>query len=457
MDLRSTQRHSGGGRLRTPAIKVEEVTKLYRRVSAGYQFRTLKSALLNRSLIADLMPAASIEALQSVSFEVAKGESFGLIGGNGSGKSTLLKLIAGLLSPTSGSLHVVGRLAALIELGAGFHPEISGRENVFINGAVLGLSHREIEARYDEIVEFAGLKEFMEEPVKHYSSGMFIRLGFAVAVHTEPDILLVDEVLSVGDEAFRHKCSRRIEEMLGAGRTLLFVSHDLGQVEEICDRVMWIGDGVVKLVGSPRRVCDAYRQSVAESESEDHRREAAEHEALQPPVVLEPPPPVEDEDGDDSAPADTEEVLRWGSGAALIQSVRLLRADGTETFQIESGEAVLFEIRAVATEPLQDFVFGIGISTPRGIEAWGTNTDLGGLKSARFEGSGRVVLSCPELRLAPGEYLVDAAVHSKEGVSYDYRRKMFAFRVTSDAGGVGIHFPVHEWITYGEIEWSDRG
>ena len=439
--------------MRAPAIKVEEITKLYRRVSAGYQFRTLKSALLNRSLIGDLLPAASIEALQSVSLEVAKGESFGLIGGNGSGKSTLLKIIAGLLSPTSGSLDVVGRLAALIELGAGFHPEISGRENVFINGAVLGLSHKEIEARYDEIVEFAGLEEFMEEPVKHYSSGMFIRLGFAVAIHTDPDVLLVDEVLSVGDVAFRHKCSRRIEEMLAAGRTLLFVSHDLGQVEEICDRVMWLQDGEVRLVGSPRRVCDAYRQSVAESESEDHRREAVAHEALQPPAVLEPPPPVEDED---STPVATGEVLRWGSGAALIQSVRLLRADGTETFQIESGEAVSFEVKAVAPEPLQDFVFGIGISTPRGIEAWGTNTDLGGLKSSRFVGSGRVVLSCPDLRLAPGEYVVDAAVHSKEGVPYDYRRKIFAFRVTSDAGGVGIHSPVHEWITYGEIEWGGR-
>ena len=443
--------------MRAPAIRINEVTKRYRRVSAGYQFRTLKSALFNRSLIGDLMPAESIEALQSVSLEVAKGESFGLIGGNGSGKSTLLKIIAGLLSPSSGSLDVVGRLAALIELGAGFHPEISGRENVFINGAVLGLSRKEIEARYGEIVEFAGLEEFMEEPVKHYSSGMFIRLGFAVAVHTDPDVLLIDEVLSVGDAAFRNKCSRRIEEMLAAGRTLLFVSHDLGTVEEICDRVMWLQDGEVKLVGSPRRVCDAYRQSVAEVESEDHQREAAEHEALEPPAVLEPPLPAADEDGDEPVPAGAKEVLRWGSGAALIQSVRLLRADGTETFRVESGEAVSFEIKAVARQPLEDFVFGIGISTPRGIEVWGTNTDLGRLVSARFEGSGRVVLSCPELRLAPGEYLVDAAVHSKAGVSYDYRRKMFAFSVTSDAGGVGIYFPDHEWTTYGEIEWSDRG
>src|SRR6185295_7360570 len=180
------------------------------------------------------------------------------------------KLVAGMLKPTEGRITVAGRVAALIELGAGFHPEISGRENVFINGAVLGLSRKLIERRYDEIVEFSGLSDFMEEPVKNYSSGMYVRLGFAVAIHTDPDVLLVDEVLAVGDEAFAHRCLRRIEEFLAEGKTLLLVSHSLDLVEGVCDRVLWLDNGRQRLVGEPRRVIDAYRQEVAEREGEGH-------------------------------------------------------------------------------------------------------------------------------------------------------------------------------------------
>jgi ABC-type polysaccharide/polyol phosphate transport system ATPase subunit len=230
--------------------------------------RTLKSALLGRSGAAALADQPTIAALEDVSFEVARGEAFGIVGGNGSGKSTLLKLIAGILKPTTGTIATSGRVAALIELGAGFHPEISGRENIFINGAVLGLDRREIAARYDRIVEFSGLGDFLEEPVKNYSSGMYVRLGFAVAIHTDPEVLLVDEVLAVGDEAFAHRCLRRIEELLAAGRTVIFVSHALGLVEDLCDRVLWLEGGRIRESGAPRRVVDAYRQEVAEREGE---------------------------------------------------------------------------------------------------------------------------------------------------------------------------------------------
>ncbi len=231
---------AAGGAPEIPAIAVEGVTKLYRRTMPGDRLRTLKSALVGRNLTSGLRPDEAIAALEGVDFTVARGEAFGLIGGNGSGKSTMLKLVAGMLKPTTGRIVVAGRVAALIELGAGFHPEISGRENVFINGAVLGLTRKQIEARYADIVEFSGLGDFMEEPVKNYSSGMYVRLGFAVAVHTDPDVLLVDEVLAVGDEAFAHRCLRRIEEFLASGRTLLLVSHSLDLVEGVCDRVLWL-------------------------------------------------------------------------------------------------------------------------------------------------------------------------------------------------------------------------
>lgn len=410
------------------AIRVREVEKRYRRMAPGAQLRTLKSALMERSLTGGLRSDEVIEALKGIDFEVHRGEAFGLIGGNGSGKSTLLKIIAGILRPTHGEIQVDGRVAALIELGAGFHPEISGRENVYINGAVLGLTRREIDQRYRSIVEFSGLEDFMEEPVKNYSSGMYVRLGFAVAVHTDPDVLLVDEVLAVGDEAFAHRCIRRIEEMLATGCTLLFVSHGLDLVEKLCDRVLWLDGGTPRLLGEPRRVIDAYRQQVAEEEGSAHRRE--QERAEEDPV---------EEQGENS---------RWGSGAALVRGVRLLEAE-KDTFVLESGAAVAVEIEVEAPEALDDFVFGIAITTPRGIECWGTNTDLLGFRSTRLEGVAKVRVELPELRLGPGEYALDVAVHSRDGAPYDYRKAVLHFTVTSSQRGVGVYFPRQRWTISG--------
>ncbi|HEY0554146.1 MAG TPA: ABC transporter ATP-binding protein, partial [Thermoanaerobaculia bacterium] len=358
-------------------IRVEGVSKVYRRTLPGDRLRTLKSALVGRSLASGLKPEESIAALETVDFAVHAGEAFGVIGGNGSGKSTLLKMVAGMLKPTTGRITVAGRVAALIELGAGFHPEISGRENVFINGAVLGLTRKQIEHRYADIVEFSGLGDFMEEPVKNYSSGMYVRLGFAVAVNTDPDVLLVDEVLAVGDEAFAHRCLRRIEEFLAGGKTLLLVSHSLDLVEGVCDRVLWLDNGRQRLVGEPRRVIDAYRQEVAEREGEEHL--AAKRQREQ------------------SGEAVSEE-LRWGSREAEILACRMIaRAaggqDAEERYHITSGEDVTFEIRARAERPLDDFVFGVAVSTPRDQVVWGTNTDLEGYAAGRFEGEATVRLA----------------------------------------------------------------
>jgi len=427
------------------AIRAERLGKRYRRLAPGLRFSTLKSALLGRSLAAGAAPADTILALDEVSFEVGRGEAFGIVGGNGSGKSTLLKLVAGILGPTTGTIATSGRVAALIELGAGFHPEISGRENVFINGAVLGLSKREIAARYERIVEFSGLADFIEEPVKNYSSGMWVRLGFAVAIHTDPEILLVDEVLAVGDEAFAHKCLRRIEELIAGGRTVVFVSHSLALVEDLCSRVLWLDRGRVRAVGEPRRVVDAYRQAVAEAEGRGHREAKEERERRE----AEPAPPA-------AEPEPEREVLRWGSRAAEIAGVRLLAGDGAERYHFASGEPVVFEIAARAARPQEDFVFGVALSTPRGVEVWGTNTDLAGFEPVRFDGEARVRLECPGLRLAPGEYLVDVAVHARDGAPYDYRRQLTAFTVTAEARGVGVYFPEHRWEFAGRVALRPR-
>src|SRR3954470_22193867 len=250
------------------AITLTHASKVYRRYSRRHQFTTLKSALLSRSLTRDLRPDETFAAMRDVTFDVPRGRTLGVIGRNGSGKSTLLKLVAGITKPTSGAVQVNGRISALIELGAGFHPEISGRENVFINGIMLGLTKREIARRFDEIVEFAEMKDFIDAPVKTFSSGMYMRLGFAVAIHVDPDVLLVDEVLAVGDEGFTHKCLDKFAEFRRKGKTILLVTHSLSLVERFCDEALWIDSGKAIEHGDPKRVVDAYLTAV------EHREEA---------------------------------------------------------------------------------------------------------------------------------------------------------------------------------------
>src|SRR5216110_2249599 len=251
------------------SITVVNASKVYRRYSRRHQFSTLKSALLSRSLTRDLRPDETFAAVRYVTFTVPRGQTLGVIGRNGSGKSTLLKLVAGITKPSSGTVRVDGRISALIELGAGFHPEISGRENVFINGIMLGLTKREVTERFDEIVEFAEMKAFIDAPVKTYSSGMYMRLGFAVAIHVDPDVLLVDEVLAVGDEGFTHKCLDKFGEFKRRGKTILLVTHSLGMVERFCDEALWLDAGRIKGAGDPKGIVGAYITDVERQEERE--------------------------------------------------------------------------------------------------------------------------------------------------------------------------------------------
>src|SRR5947209_11709779 len=252
----------------TSAIELVNVTKAYRRYG-GRQFSTLKSALLQRSILRDLQPEETFPALTDVSFKVTRGTTYGVMGPNGSGKSTALKLVAGITRPTSGTVRVEGRISALIELGAGFHPEISGRENVFINGIMLGLTKRQIHERFDDIVDFAELREFIDAPVKTYSSGMYMRLGFAVAIHVDPDVLLVDEVLAVGDEGFTHKCLDKFAEFRRRNKTILLVTHSLSLVERFCDEALWLDAGRIKGSGDPKRIVGAYLTDIEQREEQE--------------------------------------------------------------------------------------------------------------------------------------------------------------------------------------------
>jgi ABC-type polysaccharide/polyol phosphate transport system ATPase subunit len=420
-----------------PAVVAEGVTKIYRRFLHQHQFRTLKSALLTGSLISDLRPDETFTALDGVSFEVPRGSTFGVIGENGSGKSTLLKLLAGITKPTRGSLRVDGRISALIELGAGFHPEISGRENVAINGIMLGLSRREVEERFDEIVDFAELREFIDAPVKTYSSGMYMRLGFSVAIHVDPDVLLIDEVLAVGDEAFTRKCLDKIGEFHRRGKTIVLVTHSLGLVEKMCDEALWLRHGRKADAGDPKRVVDAYLTYVAGGEEALLARDQA-------PAT---PPAATAED----APEGYREG-RWGSRDIEITRVRLCDARGQERHVFASGESVTVRLDIEARAEVEDFVFGVGLFTADGVSVYGTNTHIEDFVPRRAAGAGEVSLELGDLRLVEGTYLLDVAVHRRDGTPYDYHRGRHSFRVKSRIKDVGVYRPAHRWSFRGGLE-----
>ncbi len=384
-------------------------------------------------------PESSVAALKDVSFAVHKGEAFGVIGRNGSGKSTLLKIVSGILKPTSGFVTVNGRVAALIELGAGFHPEITGRENIYINGIMLGLSRREIDRRFASIVDFAGIGEFLDQPVKTYSSGMYVRLGFAVAVHVDPEVLLIDEVLSVGDEEFSAKCIAKIQEMKYRGVTLLFVTHQLDQVRVLCDRALWLDHGAPRAIGDPVRVVDAYLQAVSGGS-------------------VAPPAPAassaEVGGGTQETANDLSEEERWGSGEVILKQVVLVDPDGNELVALGAGTAVAIEMDVEVRVPQDDFVFGIGIYHADGTCVYGTNTDLEGLLPKRLESNGSVRFLMPSLDLVAGSYRIDAAVHTRNGRAFDYRRGVLRFVVGTRVHDIGVYRPKHEWRFDGGIAFK---
>src|SRR4029453_12520554 len=338
----------------TPAIELVNVSKVYRRYS-GRHFSTLKSALLQRSILRDLRPSETFPALTGVTFTVPKGSTYGVIGRNGSGKSTALKLVAGITKPTSGQVHVDGRISALIELGAGFHPEISGRENVFINGIMLGLTKREIHARFDEIVDFAELREFIDAPVKTYSSGMYMRLGFAVAIHVNPDVLLVDEVLAVGDEGFTHKCLDKFGEFRRRGRTILLVTHSLGLREGFLDEALGIDAGLARAEGDPRRVIGAY---ITDVEKAEEKSLAASDARAQEHAAAEDAPPSITSAGDLVEAASTPDDMfrategRWGSREAEITRVTFIGEDGAAGHVFQAGERIAIQLAVRARQPI---------------------------------------------------------------------------------------------------------
>ncbi len=436
------------------AIRVSDLTKTYRRYAHRKQFRTLKSALLRGNLVQELRPDEVFSALCGVTFNVREGSTFAVIGRNGSGKSTLLKVLAGITKPTAGQVDVRGRISALIELGAGFHPEISGRENVFINGIMLGLGKREIQERFQGIVDFAELSEFIDAPVKNYSSGMYMRLGFAVAINVDPDVLLIDEVLAVGDQAFVHKCLDKIGEFRRRKKTIVLVTHSLGLVEKIADEALWLDAGRIQLRGDPKKVVDAYLAQV--SARDEAALAAANAQAAAEFQQYSSGPEARSQEVEPVS-AFARDRGRWGSREIEIHEVALLGQEGAPRHVFGSGEAVTVCLKIKSTGTLRDFVFGIAIFNAQGVCCYGTNTQLEQLVPKELSGSGEVRLAIDRLDLVEGSYFLDVAAHQLDGYPFDYHRLLHSFRVNSSVKDLGIYRPAHRWEFSSNIRFFEQG
>jgi ABC-2 type transport system ATP-binding protein len=366
---------------------------------------TLKEALMRgrRSRYTELW------ALRGVDLDVAHGESLGIVGENGSGKSTLLKLLAGIIPPHEGSIAVAGRVASMLELGAGFHPDFTGRENVYMNAAIQGLSRRDVDARMDAIIAFSELEAFIDNPVRTYSSGMYTRLGFAVASHVDSDVLLLDEVLAVGDEAFQRKCLGRVFEYRRAGGTVVFVSHDAEAVEQTCDRAVLLEHGELMAEGAPSDVLATYRRALV-SEGRSAARAATE-----------------------GRPAD-----EWGNRRVVITGVRLVGPDG-ETDRFASGGLMRVELDFRAAEAVAAPVFGIEVRGVDGTLCYGTNTRRDTYALGAVEGAGTASFAIDELPLHEGRFLLTVAVHSEdESEVFHWIDRRTEFSVFARTGGVGL-------------------
>ncbi|HUS62576.1 MAG TPA: ABC transporter ATP-binding protein [Acidimicrobiales bacterium] len=401
-----------------PAIEITGVSKRFR------LYHAKKSTLKERVVKFGRSSYEDFWALRDIDFEIAEGSTVGLLGHNGSGKSTLLKCIAGILQPTTGEIATRGRLAALLELGAGFHPDLSGRENIYLNGAILGLNKREIARRFDEIVAFAELEQFIDNQVKHYSSGMVVRLGFAVAVNVDPEILLVDEVLSVGDEAFQRKCLDRVRQFQREGRTIVVVTHAAELVRQVCDHAAVLDHGRMIANGPPGEAIRALREHLL------LRGGLAEAASL-----------VVDEPDVEAAPVDPNLM---GDGrrrhpGLRITDVRCSYPGEEERPYLMPRDPLQVRVSYEVSQPMEDLVFGVGISDEEGRAIFGSNTDILGVPvPAQQPGRGEVVFSFSDVPLLDGSYFLTLGVHSHdEGIVYDWSDQEHHFEVMNPGRTAG--------------------
>ncbi|MBR0511518.1 MAG: ABC transporter ATP-binding protein [Ruminococcus sp.] len=400
------------------AIEVRNVTKSFKvYLDKGAQ---LKERLLFRKR----SRYEERKVLRGISFDVKRGEAIGLIGHNGCGKSTTLKLLTRIMYPDEGTIKLKGRVSSLIELGAGFHPDMSGRENIYTNAAIFGLTKKEIDARINEIVEFSELAEFIDNPVRTYSSGMYMRLAFSVAINVDADVLLIDEILAVGDANFQTKCFNKLKEIKAQGTTIVIVSHALGQIEQICDRAIWIHEGLIRAEGPPKEIDLEYLDYMSRKMQEKNKSE---------------------EDSSDTEPSEDEAGKRWGSGEVRIRKVRSFSADGSEQNVFRTGEDIRLTIDYTVKKPVKDAVFGFAVFDMNGVQCYGTNTRIDKQPDINISESGTAEILLRNVELLGGEYNIDIAIEQGEGIPIDYFRQAYRIQIISALGDVGVSRIEHTW------------
>lgn len=411
------------------AIEVKDVTKKFKvYLDKGH---TLKEKTLFRKRRA----YEERSVLNGISFEVKKGEAVGLIGHNGCGKSTTLKLLTKIMYPDSGTIEMCGRVSSLIELGAGFHPDLSGRENIYINASIFGLTRKEIEERLEEIIAFSELEEFIDNPVRTYSSGMYMRLAFSIAINVDADILLIDEILAVGDAGFQVKCFNRLREIKARGTTIIIVSHSMGQIEQICNRSIWIHEGRMRAEGNPRDVNPQYLSYMGEQrqiivQKEERRRENKRKKTNE-----------ENKEKVDII----QSKMRWGNGKVRITDVYFLNGEKKKSTSFVTDSALTIRIDYKVYEAVEDADFGIAIIRMDGIHCYGTNTRIDKLENFDIQKDGSVSIEMDSMTLLPGVYLLDVAVESGMGDIVDYYREACRFEVFSSLEDVGLVRLKHRW------------
>lgn len=431
--------------------------------------------------------------LNDISLTIKRGEAVGLIGHNGCGKSTLLKLMTRILYPESGEVVVKGRVSSLIELGAGFHPDMSGRENIYTNASIFGLSKKEIDQRIEKIIRFSELEEFIDNPVRTYSSGMYMRLAFSVAINVDADVLLIDEILAVGDANFQAKCFAKLQEIKAEGTTIVIVSHSLSQIEEFCDRSIWIHDGKFKADGKPRIIHPVYLNFMAKKRNEQKlkERQLAKGEAPDsgedfsiPDEILNTIEQVKQEkerkaqeekekaekakrEAEEKAKADEEERIRlqkeaeereiqeaiaraeaeakelaerkrWGNYKVEIVDARVFDTEGNENYVYHVGDSLTLKIDYKVNEPIEDAVFGFAFYRADQLLVYGSNTMLEHFDKFDLVKDGTIEIKFPCFNLIPGKYTVDLAIEYDRNVAVDYHREMFSIETYATTGDVGV-------------------
>jgi ABC-type polysaccharide/polyol phosphate transport system ATPase subunit len=398
-----------------PIIQFKQVSKLYYLGSKRAYLRyLLPDSLQRETRSTNGQKNGELWALKDFSFEVEPGESVGLIGPNGAGKTTTLSILAGITRPTYGEVHVQGRVGALIQLGAGFHPELTGRENIYLNGVIMGLSTKKINQIIDEIIDYSELEKFIDTPIKRYSSGMNVRLGFSVAVNLNPDILLIDEVLAVGDASFKAKCFGKIRRLRQAGVTVILVSHELSQIRNLCDRAIFIQNKLI-MSGEVNDVIQCYYESVFSGEHEDETA------------------------------YDNREEAGSAATVACISSVEFINKHGEQTNQFNTGDALKIRINYHANETVDNPAFGVSIHSDDGLRLFGVNTQGDNYSIQTIEGEGSIEFIISSLPFLHGTYLVSVGLHDQYMGFYDRKTLAYKFHVAKSPPATGMIYPMHEW------------